>query len=47
MKIDIRSIEIFVSSIAYWQHFGMACPQQLTIKGYVNPNTSHEITKMH
>lgn len=46
MKIDIKSIEILVSPIAYWQHFGMACPQQLIIKGSANPDTSHEITKV-
>ncbi len=46
MEIDVSPIDILVSSVAYWQHLYIACPQQLPINGVANFNSSQETTKV-
>jgi hypothetical protein len=47
MEIDVNlTTQIMVSSITYWQHLNMVCPQQFVINGVVNPNTSNKTTKV-
>jgi len=46
MEIDVNLVDTLVSSITYWQHLDIACPQQLPISGVVNPNSSQETTEV-
>jgi hypothetical protein len=40
MEIDFKLTKALVSFVMYWQHFDTACPQQFSIKGVINFNTS-------
>jgi len=40
MEIDFKLTKALVSFVMYWQHFDMACPQQFSIKGFINLNIS-------
>ncbi len=35
------------SSVAYWQHLDMACPQHAPTNVVINPNTSHDTTEVN
>ncbi len=44
MEIVISLPQIFESSITWWQHLNISCPQYDPTKGVANLNTSHETT---
>jgi hypothetical protein len=46
MEIIVNLTHILVSTIAYWQHLDIACPQQLLMNGVINLNTLQETTKV-
>jgi hypothetical protein len=47
IEIKVRLAQTLESLVAYWQHLDMACPQQAPTNGVINPDTSHDTTKVN